>query len=272
MQEVPYKEYVSNIGKKIQIANTEFILEKPAAIENVEIPFELECSTVYSFPKRGNWITHGLNAKYRGNFAPQIPRNMILRYSNENEIVLDPFCGSGTTMIETKLLNRKGVGVDINKDALLLTWNRLDFSPTKNIELFQGHAGDLTKLKDESVDLIVAHPPYANIIQYSDEKDDLSKLNIPEFISSMKVIATEFYRVLKPEKYCAVLIGDTRIKGLYQPIAFQVMNQFLEAGFKLKEDVIKAQHNCTATPYWRTLSKKHNFHLIMHEHLFVFRK
>ena len=57
--------------------------------------FELETNTVWSFKKRGNWATH--DAKYRGNWSPFIPRNIILRYSKKGEIVLDPFIGSGTT-------------------------------------------------------------------------------------------------------------------------------------------------------------------------------
>ena len=69
--------------------------------------FELEETTIWSFKERGNWATH--RGDYRGNCPPQVPRNLILKYTNEGDIVLDTFCGSGTTMIETKLLNRKGV-------------------------------------------------------------------------------------------------------------------------------------------------------------------
>lgn len=69
--------------------------------------FELEETTIWSFKERGNWATH--KGDFRGNCPPQVPRNLILKYSKEGDIVLDTFCGSGTTMIETKLLNRKGV-------------------------------------------------------------------------------------------------------------------------------------------------------------------
>ena len=69
--------------------------------------FKLEETTICSFKERGNWATH--RGDYRGNCPPQVPRNLILKYTNEGDIVLDTFCGSGTTMIETKLLNRNGV-------------------------------------------------------------------------------------------------------------------------------------------------------------------
>jgi hypothetical protein len=88
----------------------------------------------------------------------------------------------------------------------------------------------------------------------------------------MEVVAREFYRVLKQNKFCAILIGDTRRNKMYQPLAYKVMQRFLKVGFKLKEDIIKHQHNCKATGFWVNKSKKHNFLLIMHEHLFVFKK
>ena len=85
-------------------------------------------------------------------------------------------------------------------------------------------------------------------------------------------MAQELYRVLKKDKYCAILIGDTRRNKIYQPLAFKVMERFLKVGFELKEDIIKHQHNCKATGFWVNKSKEYNFLLIMHEHLFVFKK
>ena len=78
--------------------------------------FELEMTTHWSFPKRGDWATH--DAKWRGNWSPYIPRNIILRYSEEGDLVLDQFAGGGTTLVEAKLLNRDIIGVDINDIAL----------------------------------------------------------------------------------------------------------------------------------------------------------
>ena len=88
----------------------------------------------------------------------------------------------------------------------------------------------------------------------------------------MKTVASESYRVLKKDKFCAILMGDTREKGHMIPMSFEVMHIFENAGFKLKEIIIKEQHNCRATGYWKTNSVKYNFLLIAHEYLFVFRK
>ena len=80
--------------------------------------FELESTSIWSFPDRGNWATH--SGTYRGNWSPYIPRNLILRYTKEKDWVLDSFLGSGTTAVEAALLNRNFVGVDINPKSLKL--------------------------------------------------------------------------------------------------------------------------------------------------------
>jgi len=94
--------------------------------------YKLEQTTVWSFPKRGRWATH--NPEYRGNFAPQVARNIILRYTNEGDIVLDPMVGGGTTLIEAKILNRRGIGYDINPEAVKITRQNLNFSSKNKYE------------------------------------------------------------------------------------------------------------------------------------------
>jgi len=237
--------------------------------------FELECTTVWSFARRGNWATH--NSKYRGNWAPEVVRNLILRYSSEGEYLLDPMIGGGTTAIECRLLNRNLLALDINPNALELTKTALDFECENNpkIKLELNDARALPMLKDESIDFALSHPPYADIITYSDKQipEDLSNIHdLEKFCDEMEKVAAELYRVLKSGKYCAILIGDTRRQKMYQPLAFMVMERFLKVGFTLKEDIIKHQHNCQATGFWVKKSKEANFLLIMHEHLFVFQK
>jgi DNA modification methylase len=237
--------------------------------------FEQECSSVWSFPRRGNWATH--KSTYRGNWSPEVVRNLILRYSNQGDYLLDPMVGGGTTAIECKLLNRNLLALDINPKAIKITGEMLDFESEFNpkIKIKMRDSRDLSMLKNDSIDFILNHPPYVDIIKYSDKKipQDLSNINdLDEFCDEMETIAKEFYRVLKVDKYCAILIGDTRRKKMYQPLAFKVLQRFLNVGFELKEDIIKHQHNCKATGFWINKSKEHNFLLIMHEHLFVFKK
>lgn len=235
--------------------------------------FELQTTTHWSFPDRGKWATH--DAKYRGNWSPYIPRNIILRYSNEGDLVLDQFAGGGTTLVEAKLLNRDIIGVDVNSQSLERCKEKCDFERNNCGKVFfkHGDARSLDFVPDESVDLICTHPPYANIIEYSEDiQEDLSHLKVPDFLEEMKKVASESYRVLKKGKFCAVLMGDTRQKGHMIPMSFEVMKIFQDAGFKLKEIIIKEQHNCKATGFWKTNSVKYNFLLIAHEYLFVFHK
>lgn len=183
--------------------------------------FREQQTTVWSFKQRGNWATHG--GEYRGNWSPYIPRNVILKYSKPGEVVLDYFCGAGTTAVEAKLLGRRCIALDINDKAIEMASRNADFgveaqqltlidkqTPPQiyEPELLVGDARDLSWLRNDSVDLICAHPPYANIIHYTDFKEnDLSFLDIDDFLKEMAKVARESFRVLKPGRQCGMYIG-----------------------------------------------------------------
>lgn len=248
--------------------------------------FKEEATTVWSFKSRGNWATH--SGEYRGNWSPYIPRNVILKYSKPGELVLDYFCGAGTTAVESKLLGRRCIALDINDKAIELAKKNINFEikPKESVlnkdkiyshlyepELLVGDARSLSFLQDDSVDLICAHPPYTNIIHYTNSKEgDLSFLDIDEFLEEINKIANESYRVLKPGRQCAILIGDMRKQKHVIPLGFKLIEVYLNAGFKLRELVIKRQHNCKSTGFWYTNSIKYNFLLLAHEYLPIFEK
>jgi DNA modification methylase len=301
MREVSFNEYLEYITKHKEIELEDQVISlQPVRIKRLA-PESEELTdistTVWSFPKRGSWATH--RGDYRGNWAPQIPRALILMYTKPGDVVLDPMMGSGTTLIEAKLLGRNSIGVDINYNAVILTLHRLyyleealknlyentsakiegvDVEDIKKVwyKVYLGDARKLDLIGDESIDLVATHPPYFNIIKYGGEDrvdGDLSKTrSLEEYLRWMKEIAKEMYRVLKPGKYCAILIGDTRIRKHYVPISHYVMQVFLDAGFVLKEEIIKIQHKMKTTrEVWSRLRKR-DFLLIYHEKLFVFRK
>ena len=233
--------------------------------------FELEPTTVWSFPDRGSWATH--SGKYRGNWSPYVPRNLILRYSKPGDWVLDQFMGSGTTLVEAKLLNRNAIGVDINPQSVSISETNLQFQcdTTSKVHIRNGSATELSFIKDGHIDFICTHPPYANIIRYSKEiENDISLLSVDEFLMEMEKVASEAYRVLKKGKMCAIMMGDMRKYGKVIPLGFKVMECFLKVGFASKEIIIKEQHNCKSTEYWG--NRDNNFLLLAHEYIFIFQK
>jgi len=197
----------------------------------------------------------------------------MLRYSKPGDWILDQFMGSGTTLVEAKLLNRNAIGVDVNPYSVSLSETNLKFKceTQSKISIRKGDATDLSFIKDNRIDFVCTHPPYANIIKYSSNiEGDISLLSNKDYFLAMDKVAKEAYRVLKSKKYCAVMIGDRRIKGNVIPLGFNLMEIFLNVGFKLKEIIIKEQHNCRSTNKWE--GRNNSFLMLAHEYIFVFYK
>jgi DNA modification methylase len=303
MREVPVEEYLDFVSKhKAIVIEDQTIPLKPIEVRRFEpLPEELTdiSTTVWSFPERGAWATH--RGDYRGNWAPQIPRALILKYTNPGETVLDPMVGSGTTCIEALLLNRNCIAVDINYNAVILTHHRLyylvkalrerkprslvDYAKSSDAgntsssgawyRVYHGDARRLDKIPDNSIDLVATHPPYFNIIEYGEQRveGDLSRTSsLEEYLALFRQVAREIYRVLKPGGVLGILIGDTRIKRHYVPITHYALMTLLDVGFVLKEEVVKVQHKMKTTrEVWSKL-KDRDFLLIYHEKLFILEK
>ncbi len=244
------------------------------------INFTLEKTTVWSFPNRGDWATH--TNEYRGNWSPYVPRNIILQYSSKGDTILDPFVGGGTTLIECWLLGRNGIGVDISPHAINLTKQLLKkmkeeakktkfLLPNVKITVKKSDARNLRFIEDESIDLICTHPPYGNSLKYTiRESRDLSNIkNINEFYKELSKAGKEMFRVLKPNKYCALLIGDIRKNGKFIPLGFKTFEIFQKIGFQIEEIIIKQQYNDRSTMFYKNNKLKYR---ISHEYLFIFKK
>jgi len=172
MEEITPEDYFKFIKEKdsVIIEDVEIKLQKSWNIKYYGPleDYKPERTTVWSFPDRGNWATHRGN--YRGNWSPYIPRNLILKYTEKGDWVLDQMMGSGTTLVEAKLLERNAIGVDINLDAVMVARDRLNFSynplfqeyKEPIIKTYWGDARNLDKINDNSVELVATHPPYAD--------------------------------------------------------------------------------------------------------------
>lgn len=305
-----YLEYIKE-NDTVQVENTKIKLEpiKVRRLHPTQDELTDTSTTVWSFPKRGRWATH--RGDYRGNWPPQLARALILTYTMPGDTILDPMMGSGTTCIEAKLLGRNCIGVDINYNAVILALHRLYWlekhleetailqeglkgknqiegpSPSQNatleemleakVEIYHGDARNLDKIRDETIDLVATHPPYYNIIRYGKKREktqgDLSRAkNLQEYLEMLRKIAEEAYRVLRPGRHMAILLGDTRIRKHYIPITHYALQELLKTGFILKEEIIKIQHKMKTTREKWSKLKERDFLLIYHEKLFVLRK
>jgi len=187
--------------------------------------------------------------------------------------------GSGTTLVECRLLGRNAVGVDVNKESVMISRDRLAFeletvaTPVCS-RTFLGDARFLDKISDESVDLVAAHPPYGSIIRYGSTSlpGDLSALpSFESYLEGMLLVAMECFRVIRRGGHCAVLIGDTRRHGHVVLISVGALRLFLAAGFVVREDLVKVQHNVASERgLWGGTIR--GFYKLAHERLFVFRK
>jgi len=243
--------------------------------------FKIEKTTVWSFPVRGKWAVH--DSSYRGNWAPEVPRNLVLRYSKPGDLVLDPFVGGGTTAIEAILLGRNFIGLDVNSAALAFTRRKLRRLKSRirrerggdvglpTVRLFRGDARRMRKVADETVDLVCAHPPYMDIVEYTRrDPADLSTITDPDrFIREMRKVAHEIVRCLKPGGVLTILIGDVRRNGRFVPLGMRILDLLMDM-LDVEDVVIKAQHNVSSTHFYQ--NKEHSFLRIAHEYLLVMRK
>jgi DNA modification methylase len=183
---------------------------------------------------------------YHGNFIPQVPNQLIRRYTKANETVLEPFMGSGTTLFECEKLNRKYIGFDINPKMLdyvnncmsdghyaqnfhINLCNSLDkLQVTKNIENAN------KKFQSKNVQFVLMHPPYMDIVKFTDNQDDLSQIgNINEFVGQFKIICENTFKFLDKGRYFAIVIGDVYKNSEVVPLGFYCMDM-IKRSFKVK--------------------------------------
>jgi len=140
--------------------------------------------------------------EFHGNCSPTIIYGLLSQYATQNDIIFDPMTGSGTFIDVAKAMGYK-------EDQIIAR----DIAP-KREDIDKGDA-EKTGFGDESVDFIFAHFPYWKLICYSeDEEDDLSRMTYEEFIAKTTRIFSEFHRILKKGKFCAIMIGNMRQSGL----------------------------------------------------------
>ena len=225
-------------------------------------------------------------AWYWGNFIPQIPHQMLLRYTHEGDWVLDPFVGSGATLIECLRLGRNGIGVELNADVAARARAIVAEAPNPHnvaAEVVEGdsvtldYAHLLSAYGVERVQLLLMHPPYHDIIQFSDDARDLSNAaSVETFVAQFSKVVAQTYPILEKGRYLAIVIGDKYVKGEWIPLGFHVMQAVQSQGYTLKSIVVKNFDETRAKreqkALWRYRALAGGFYIFKHEYILVFRK
>lgn len=234
--------------------------------------------------KRDNSGVH--HAGYWGNFIPQIPNQLLRRYTKQGEWILDPFLGSGTTLIEAKRLGRNAVGIELSKKVLDQTKKNISREANSNdvvLEFINGDSSSvdlkkiITPLKIKSFQFQIFHPPYWDIIKFSDSKSDLSNSkSIEEFLRAFGNVLDNCLPMLDKKRYAAVVISDKYSGGEWIPLGFYVMQEVLKRGMILKSTIVKNFEETTAKrnqkELWRYRVLAGGFYIFKHEYIFVFQK
>ncbi|KKQ32126.1 MAG: methylase N-4/N-6 domain protein [Candidatus Nomurabacteria bacterium GW2011_GWA1_37_20] len=244
---------------------------------------EILTDSLWIFDKREKTGKH--NGFYHGNFIPQIPRQLILRYTKKGEIVFDPFVGSGTTAYEAETLGRHFIGIDIQKNLVDELKSKVDnkkyFSEiilgdsSKNTTFYE--VGEiLKKQKKKNISLAILHPPYADIIKFSSLKNDLSNAkSLKEFLNGFSLVLKNTISILEKGRYLAIVIGDKYTAGQWIPLGFYCMNEAQKLGLTLKSVIIKNMEGNRAKQnkesIWRYRALANDYYIFKHEYILIFK-
>lgn len=219
---------------------------------------EIETTTLWDYPKQNYGKTpHGDN-KYPGVTPAFIIWNLIQRYTIENELVIDPMCGSGTTIDVCKEQKRRVLGFDI--------------VPYRD-DVIQADARKLP-LENSIADFVFIDSPYSDNIHYNDHPDNIGHISCenPLFFQEIEKVTIELKRILKDGKYLAWIIADQAKKDLFTPVGFK-MYTILEKYFKPIDIICITRHNQRSnTQLWHERAKKYNFYLRGFKYLLIFKK
>lgn len=194
--------------------------------------------------------------------------------------------GSGTTLIECKRLGRNGIGIELSPKVVELAYKNI--SNEKNIfnvktEIINADSGnininkELEKIGIKSVQFLILHPPYWNIIKFSENDTDLSNAKTSEeFLKSFGKIIDNTCQLLDINRYLAIVIGDKYSKGEWIPLGFNIMNEVLKRGFLLKSIIVKnfdeTKGKMNQKELWRYRALAGGFYVFKHEYIFLFKK
>jgi DNA modification methylase len=218
----------------------------------------LESTTLWDYPRQSYGRTPKGSNKYAGVTPAFVIYNMVKRYTEPGDLVLDPMAGSGTTIDVCREEGRRCMAYDI--------------SPTRP-DIVQNDARRIP-LEDESVDMVFIDSPYGDNIDYNDQPGNIGRISAEadEFYEALDRVMAEVYRVLKPGKTLGWLIGDQWVKKKFTPVGFRVYEQLCRH-FETVDVICVARRSQTSnTGIWHNRALRFNFYLRGFKYLFIMRK
>ena len=233
------------------------------------------------------------NNGYHGNFIPQIPNQLMRRFTKQQDLVLDLFLGSGTTLIEAKRLGRHGIGVELlpevaqtarrNVDAEVLNEGQVYIDVTVGDSTTTATSNkvltSMQKIDKKQAQLIILHPPYHDIIQFSDDERDLCNADsVKEFVTRFGDVITNFVALLERNRHLAIVIGDKYSNSEWVPLGFYLMQETMQRSrdLRLKGVLVKNMANNRAKlqqeNLWRYRALVGGFYIFKHEYILLFKK
>lgn len=216
---------------------------------------------------------------------------LIKFFTKNGQTVLDPFVGIGSTLKACALEGRKGIGIELNERYAQLAKERLESEVKQNSNatdqiVINGDSRiELDTLPTDSVDFVVTSPPYWCILhkedhkakqervskkldsRYSDNDSDLGNIkSYEEFLTELTCVFSKCGRVLKPQKYMAIIVGDFREKSRYYMFHADLAAALEKSGMTLKGITILYQRHKRIFPYGYPYSFVPNLH---HQYILI---
>lgn len=248
---------------------------------------DLNVDSLWLIPERAKSGKH--KNVYHGNFVPQIPNQLIRRYTDLGDTVLELFAGSGTTLFECENLQRNYIGFDINPEIIEYVKSCMLDCSTIKYDIKNVDVVDTNKLSraieewikvtnKESVDFMIAHPPYLDIVRFTEDTRDLSTVSdIDEFLDKLLTAITNGFKYLKPNGYFAIVAGDVYKNSEVIPLAFKIMDTIKQnLKVKMKGIIVKNiegnRGKLGKQDIWKYRALRSDYFLFKHEYIFVFKK
>lgn len=244
---------------------------------------DIYTDTLWLIDKRDNSGAH--SGAYHGNFVPQIPNQLLRRYTKKGDWILDPFMGSGTSLIEAQRLGRNSIGIELQEEVAKEAYQRIIFEKNENCRgrvcVDDSRNADVFAImQKEGIDkfqFVIFHPPYWDIVKFSNNENDLSNSSsLDDFLGNLGKVIDNTTQHLEKNRYCAVVIGDKYANSEIVPLGFYCMNLFLQRGFKMKAILVKnfedTKGKSNQKAIWRYRALAGDFYIFKHEYIFVFKK